>query len=88
MDKPTSPPALPKKKTWKDGAPPTPLQVPMAVCPECGKRMATILLSDKNGRVDQNKMKMFCDKCEYGYECNLEYFSGINIRYEDPKVRG
>jgi hypothetical protein len=78
----------PKKRSWKDGAPPTPLQLPGAICPECGEPMVVVPLRGKGGRIDQGKVRMFCDVCEYGYEGQLVYFNGMNVRYQGPKDRG
>lgn len=49
--------------------------------------MATKVVRDKGGRIDQGKVKMFCDNCEYGYEGQLAFFNGVNIRYQGPKER-
>lgn len=80
-------PQVIKKKTWKDGAPPTPLQLPGAICPDCGNVMEVTPLKDKNGRMDQGKARMYCDVCEYGYEGQLFFFNGQNLKYLNPKER-
>lgn len=73
-----------KKKTFLDLAP---LQLPQAICSDCGSRMACVPVRDKKGRVEQNKVKFFCDTCECGFEAQLIYYNGMNIHYEFPKER-
>jgi hypothetical protein len=74
-----------KKKIFLDLAP---LQLPQALCSDCGGRMACVPIRDKKGRVEQNKVKFFCDDCECGFEAALVYYNGQNIKYEDPQTRG
>lgn len=74
-----------KKKTFLELAP---LQLPQAICSDCGSRMACVPVRDKKGRVEQNKVKFFCDTCECGFEAQLIYYNGMNIHYEDAKNRG
>lgn len=81
--KPAPAPAK-KKKTFLDLAP---LQLSEAICSDCGSRMACIPRRDNKGRIDRNLVKFFCDTCECGFEAQLIYFNGQNIKYEDHKSR-
>ena len=74
-----------KKKTWLDMAP---LQFSQALCSDCGSKMSAVPVRDKKGRIDRNRVNFFCDTCECGFEAQLIYFNGQNIKYEDPKTRG
>ena len=79
----TNVPATPKAK-FRDGAPPTPLQLPVAICPECQGKMAYSPVSEKGLHL----ARFFCDTCKYGYQAQLHFFNGVNIPYRDPKARG
>ena len=78
-----SPPA-PFKKTFLNMAP---LQLCDAICSDCGNKMSAVPLRDKQGRIDRNLVKFFCDTCHCGFEAQLIYFNGTNIRYEEPEKR-
>jgi hypothetical protein len=35
-----------------------------------------------------HKARFYCDTCQYGYEAQLHFFNGVNIKYQDPASRG
>jgi hypothetical protein len=77
-------PPAPRKKTFLNLAP---LQLCDAICSDCGNKMSAVPLRDKQGRIDRNLVKFFCDTCECGFEAHLVYFNGSNVKYESPKDR-
>lgn len=78
------PAPAPKKKIWLEMAP---LQLPQALCSDCGNRMTSVPVRDKKGRVDQNRVELYCDTCECGFEAALVYFNGQNIKYKSFQAR-
>lgn len=74
----------PFKKTFLNLAP---LQLCDAICSDCGNKMFVVPRRDKQGRIDRNLVKFFCDICQCGFEAQLIYFNGMNIKYESPDTR-
>ena len=79
-----APAPAPVKKMWLNLAP---LQLPDAICSDCGSRMFAVPLRDKKGRIEQNKVTFYCDTCECGFEAQLVYLNGMNVKYVSPKDR-
>jgi hypothetical protein len=78
-EKPT---AAPKRKTFFDMAP---LQLPTAICSDCGATMKFVPVRDNKNKIQS--ARFFCDICECGFEAQLIYFNGTNIKYEKPNER-